>query len=671
MLTVSAVYELAVQCCNEFGDGMVRTTHLMACLFRQLRDERPALMQHVLGVSVDRLEVAFLPVSFQFATRLRIGSETPPWTPTAARILQWLINEVGPDAVHPLLEEHLLLAIIKQPEPDLARALDNAGVNRDRAVELLSAHISRIEQLHKQLNEARKLHETGEYERAIKKYALVIEAEPAYAPAYYFRGHSWESLGRPDKAIEDFTKAIELQPGAAEAYHARARLKVLLSDPTGAGRDLDKAIELNPGEAVFFVSRGELYLEVNDLDRARNDFEKAVSLAPDFTTALYKLGVVLMKSGEVAAARRNLSRAVALGHSDAQAYLQRHGRVPGLVSRAMNLLWNRERATLRPWLKTLAGSDASARSEAVRKLGESRSVEATRALLRVVQRRTDPDRAEAVTALGLIADHRSAITLLDISVDKAEESPIRQRALEALARIRDPRAIPAWIPMLKHDARLDGAVSIGLGRFGSAATKSLEREFARTHDPEVQRAIIAALRHIGQPEATRLLLRAMEIPELRNDAAAAVEQLEEVETAVALPYLTNWSIGRAIVKPLLRSGWEVKTNADAVHVALALREGRMLREDWETTHRVLLEDVGSPKYVVVENALYGFIGLGRDEIIGTLIKKLNANGTKVMAEAFLNCGEDRLADAATAWAAAHGYTIKRGSGVAPVHWGGL
>ncbi|MBI4826159.1 MAG: hypothetical protein HY807_07020 [Nitrospirae bacterium] len=58
-----------------------------------------------------------------------------------------------------------------------------------------------------------------------------------------------------------------------------------------------------------------------------------------------------------------------------------------------------------------------------------------------------------------------------------------------------------------------------------------------------------------------------------------------------------------------------------------------------------------------------------EEIIPVLINKLDTEGTKVMAEAYLNCGHDKLNAAAREWAANHRYTIQTGQGAAPIGWG--
>jgi len=75
------------------------------------------------------------------------------------------------------------------------------------------------------------------------------------------------------------------------------------------------------------------------------------------------------------------------------------------------------------------------------------------------------------------------------------------------------------------------------------------------------------------------------------------------------------------------------------------------------------------RYEAIENALYAFIDIGRAEIIPELVGTLNSAGDKTMAEAYLNCGNTELSNAAGAWATRHGYQILPGLVSAPVGWG--
>ena len=96
---------------------------------------------------------------------------------------------------------------------------------------------------------------------------------------------------------------------------------------------------------------------------------------------------------------------------------------------------------------------------------------------------------------------------------------------------------------------------------------------------------------------------------------------------------------------------------------------KMLRELGEKTTLVLLADVQSGDQEKIKTAVYAFISLGKDEIIPELIRILTTQGTKEMAETYLNCGQDELAKAAKSWASDHGFQISPGVGAHNAIWG--
>ncbi|MCU4137432.1 MAG: hypothetical protein MW689_001003 [Thermodesulfobacteria bacterium] len=133
--------------------------------------------------------------------------------------------------------------------------------------------------------------------------------------------------------------------------------------------------------------------------------------------------------------------------------------------------------------------------------------------------------------------------------------------------------------------------------------------------------------------------------------------------------LTYWEAKEDALKTLLAIGWSPKTEADKIHLWVAQHRNDLLEGNWEMTKRVLLKDIDSGDKKVIAYALYSFIALGKEEIIPVLIEKLNQKGTADMAEAYLNCGHEKLHDAAVDWAYRHGYSIWPVGGSAPVSWG--
>ncbi len=159
---------------------------------------------------------------------------------------------------------------------------------------------------------------------------------------------------------------------------------------------------------------------------------------------------------------------------------------------------------------------------------------------------------------------------------------------------------------------------------------------------------------------------------LRQEASDALGKIGDKSIIHdLLPYLLDWAVSKNVAVALSDLGWKPESIEDKIHFFIASRDKNDLIQTWDTTKTVLLKDVESEESRLIENALYAFIGIGKSEIIPELIEKLNQKGTKIMAEAYLNCGHDELSKAAKDWADKHGYIISTGSGAHPVNWGSM
>lgn len=108
-----------------------------------------------------------------------------------------------------------------------------------------------------------------------------------------------------------------------------------------------------------------------------------------------------------------------------------------------------------------------------------------------------------------------------------------------------------------------------------------------------------------------------------------------------------------------------------MHLWVALRDKENLESHWQITKKVLLKDVGKINFKLISNAVYAFIGIGKDEIIPLLQKKLSSEGTATMAKVFLNSGHEDLENAGESWAKSNGYTIRSRLGSPSLMWGSM
>ena len=301
-----------------------------------------------------------------------------------------------------------------------------------------------------------------------------------------------------------------------------------------------------------------------------------------------------------------------------------------------------------PLIAALKDKHWNIRRNAADALGVIKDARAVEPLIAALKDEDSDVRKRAAAALGEIKDARAVEPL--IAALKDENLDIRWRAADALGEIKDARAVEPLIAALKDkDKYVRQGVAEALGKIKDA--RAVEPLIAALKDEYsyVQRKAVGALGNIGIPSMIKAL----------KDPKRAVNTLKET--------LVYWDFPAA--EMLSSLGWIPESDSDRIHFWVGLRNSEKLKENWNTTKDVLLKDVKSYNCLTIENALYAFVAIGKEEIIPKLIETLNEKGDKAMAEAYLNCGHSGLAEAAREWVSSHGYSISTGSGKAPVGWG--
>lgn len=161
------------------------------------------------------------------------------------------------------------------------------------------------------VNAGTKLHDAGDYAKAIENYRRVLAANPDAVPALYEISMSFLGAGLPDSAI---------------VY---------------AQRGLDYASDMYP---QFCVTLGTAYDGLGDPKSAVAVYRKGIAHAPDFHMLHFNLGITYARQGDMTAAKASIQRAIQLqpdhpGSHNALAtiYASSGERVPALLA-AMRFL---------------------------------------------------------------------------------------------------------------------------------------------------------------------------------------------------------------------------------------------------------------------------------------------------------------------------------------------
>lgn len=219
-----------------------------------------------------------------------------------------------------------------------------------------------------------------------------------------------------------------------------------------------------------------------------------------------------------------------------------------------------------------------------------------------------------VIALGKVAKSPEAITrLVELAAgDDFEIGDATDAAGDALDALGNA-ALPGLLAVLEGSdtgAQLEAIARLGpIG--GTEAVAALEGLLG-SEDMDIQAAAIEALGRAGDPSVAAALVKALGTASTRGEATSSLIALFSDDATPLLKYLKSKDTV-AVYRPLIRIGQE-----------------------------------------------------GTEAALVTALTKF---GTKSMAEAYLNCGNDDLEKAARAWAKKHGYTVVTLPGGGEVTWG--
>ncbi len=302
---------------------------------------------------------------------------------------------------------------------------------------------------------------------------------------------------------------------------------------------------------------------------------------------------------------------------------------------------------------------------------------------------------------------------------KDEELDVRSAAAQALGRLKDPRAVEPLIAALKaepgittishEDTGVQYTIADALGEIGAPAVEPLI-SCLQDSDVSVRRWAAYALGVIRDARAVEPLIHSLgdEEADVRANAAEALGLIRDaraVEPLIALlqdeyafirreaiSALEQMHTERAVegLKQAFRDeDWDVRSDAllalknlgvsSLEPLVAALQDGNGLIRKWAAGSLVELKDERAVEPLlaalragdleVVAGAYRFFVGQGITGSEAVLIQAFNEYGSEEMGEAFLNCGNAVLKEAATAWAKEHGYTIKEGSMGSYPAWG--
>jgi len=217
----------------------------------------------------------------------------------------------------------------------------------------------------------------------------------------------------------------------------------------------------------------------------------------------------------------------------------------------------------------------------------------------------------------------------------------------------------------------------------SASPETIEQIGAALNGKSIQARAkaVAFLGKSGNPEALPYLRKlALSANESKAIRLSAVTGLGELGLDSAIPYLAGLldDEDEGIQREALSALWAIGSqSAVAVLFDVCLHHQSV---DWYSSCAKLakldrsqvaplLAAISSQDLQMIAQAYPFYIVWGEEGSEAVLIQAFRLYGNKGMAEAFLNCDNDLLAEAAEVWAGEHGYIIMPSPGSGGVEWG--
>lgn len=166
------------------------------------------------------------------------------------------------------------------------------------------------------LERARAFAGDGEYDSAVHRYTLALEAGADAATALEERGVARAEGGDPRRAAADFDSVLALRPGDPEVLSNLAVTLLELARWERALGVLDSLAELRPGEAKVHYDRARAHQGRGRIDRALEDLDRALQLDPELGEAYVSRGALRARRGDLEAAIADFEEAVSLTGSE-------------------------------------------------------------------------------------------------------------------------------------------------------------------------------------------------------------------------------------------------------------------------------------------------------------------------------------------------------------------
>lgn len=118
----------------------------------------------------------------------------------------------------------------------------------------------------------------GDFEKARRIYARILEANPDLAVIHYNLGGIYFRMQRPTFALREYTRALELEPDSLHTLNALGVTCKQLKRYDQAEAHFKNAIRVDPGYAPAYYNLGLVFMEKHNYPNATTYLQRALDL---------------------------------------------------------------------------------------------------------------------------------------------------------------------------------------------------------------------------------------------------------------------------------------------------------------------------------------------------------------------------------------------------------
>jgi len=158
--------------------------------------------------------------------------------------------------------------------------------------------------------------QVGMLKEALAEFDKAVEADPSFAPPYFYRGHIQAKMGHPTDAITSLQKSLELESNHPEAHYEIALAYLGVEKHSKAVTHFNTAIEQDPNHGKSYYQLGLIAIKARSYAKANDAFRKAITYDPSQISAFAELGQLYEHFGSNDEAIQVYREAIRLNQED-------------------------------------------------------------------------------------------------------------------------------------------------------------------------------------------------------------------------------------------------------------------------------------------------------------------------------------------------------------------